>query len=103
MKRETFITIWGIMMIVSAGICTYFAVPFATEFPERVEYFGIGTAVWNLVAGIGILFRRKWGYYLLKFVVYILFLSFPIGTVISYSSLKYMKKNNVKELYQKWI
>ena len=46
---------------------------------------------------------EKWGYYLLKFVVYILFLSFPIGTVISYSSLKYMKKNNVKELYQKWI
>lgn len=105
MKRETFIMIWGIMMMVYANLSTYLLLQFdvESEWPRWSYYIEIGTSIFSLVAGIGILIRRKWGYYLLKFVLYILFPSFPIGTYISWSSLKYMKKNNVKELYQKWI
>ena len=100
MKGKQFTAIWGIMLIISAGICIYFAVPLSAESPEYFTYIQIGTAVWNLVTGVGILLRKKWGYYLLKFVLYILLLSFPIGTIISYYSLKYMKNNNIKELFQ---
>jgi hypothetical protein len=53
-------------------------------------------ATWYVVTGIGILRRTRWGYYLLKSILYVLLVSFPIGTFISYKSLKFMKKNSIK-------
>lgn len=67
--------------------------------PIHHRYIGIVIAIWYLVTGIGILSMRRWGYYLFKFFLYILFLAFPIGTIISYRSLKYIKDNNIRDLY----
>ena len=53
-------------------------------------------ATWYVVTGIGILRRTRWGYYLLKSILYVLLVSFPIGTFISYKSLKFMKKKWIK-------
>ena len=43
---------------------------------------------WNLA-------QKKWGYYIFKSFLYILFISFPVGTLISYFSLRYIKRSNL--------
>jgi hypothetical protein len=53
-------------------------------------------ATWYVVTGIGILRRTRSGYYLLKSILYVLLVSFPIGTFISYKSLTFMKKKSIK-------
>jgi uncharacterized membrane protein YfcA len=55
--------------------------------------------IWYLITGVGVLTRRKWGYYLFKIFLYVLLLAFPIGTLIGYKSLKYIKRNNIKRLF----
>ena len=62
-------------------------------------YFITTIALWYFLTGLGVVGLKKWGYYLFKFFLYILFVSFPIGTVISYKTLKYMKKNNIKDYF----
>jgi hypothetical protein len=65
---------------------------------EFVMFFVL-TSGWYLTTGIGILLRRKWGYFLFKFFLYIFLLGFPIGTFIAYKSLKYIKRNDIKTLF----
>jgi hypothetical protein len=53
---------------------------------------------WYLTTGVGILLRRKWGYFFFKSFLFFLLLGFPIVTFFAYKSLKYIKRNNIKTL-----
>ena len=59
---------------------------------------GIG---WHLITGLGIVLRKMWGYYLLKFYLYALLLAVPIGTYIAWQSLGYLRDNEIKEFFQR--
>jgi hypothetical protein len=59
-------------------------------------HFWVVTGIWYLITGICLLTRRILGYYFLKLFLYIFLIGFPIGTIISYKLLKYIKKHNVK-------
>jgi uncharacterized membrane protein YfcA len=63
------------------------------------RWFIIIMTVWHLFTGLGILFKRIWGYYLLKFYLYVIVLGIPIGTWISMRSLKYIKENEIKRFF----
>jgi hypothetical protein len=54
---------------------------------------------WYLTTGVGILLRRKWGYFFFKSFLFFLLLGFPIVTFFAYKSLKYIKRNNIKTLF----
>jgi hypothetical protein len=56
---------------------------------------------WNLLTGLGIIFRTTWGYYLFKIYLYIMFICFPIGTYIAYKSLNYLKENQIERFFDK--
>ena len=96
-----FIKIYGYILI-SFFIITvaslYIFLP-AEVSPIHHSYFGVIISIWYLVTGIGILSMRKWGYFLFKFFLYFLLIAFPIGTIISYKSLKYIKDNNIRDMY----
>ena len=66
--------------------------------PEHI-YFVIFVAAWDLATGLGVIKLTKWGYYLFKIFLYLLLICFPIGTLISYKTLKYMKKNDIKSYF----
>jgi hypothetical protein len=59
-------------------------------------YFWAVIGMWHLITGICLLTRRILGYYSLKLFLYIFLIGFPIGTIISYKVLKYIKNHNVK-------
>ncbi len=96
-----FLKIYGYSLILLAllsYLCTA-NVSYYITFSYFLFYGGIVISTWYLVTGIGILVKGKWGYYLFKVFLYVLLVSFPIGTLISYFSLKYIKKNNIKDLF----
>lgn len=48
------------------------------------------------VTGIGLIVRTRWGYALLKCSLYLLYLAFPVGTVLSYVALSYARRHGIK-------
>jgi hypothetical protein len=69
------------------------------DLKPRDMYFIISMAFWVIITGLGVIKFTKWGYYLLKIFLYLLFICFPIGTFVSYKTLKYINKNNVKTYF----
>jgi hypothetical protein len=105
-KRERFLKTYGIVLICFSICCIYPLVTlyFMKDRPPKIDVhefvmFFVLTSGWYLITGIGILLRRKWGYFLFKFFLYIFLLGFPVGTFIAYKSLKYIKRNDIKTLF----
>ena len=53
----------------------------------------------TLIVGFSILSMKRWGHTIFKCYLYLLFLAIPIGTYISYKTLKYMEARRISELY----
>lgn len=96
-----FLKIYAYILIASSIGCVYtlYVSAYFEKRPWYYNYFGISMLIWYLITGIGILMRKMWGYYLFKLFLYVLLLGFPIMTYISYKSLQYTKKNNIKVLF----
>jgi hypothetical protein len=100
-KKMRFVKIFGYTLIILFVGCL-FTLGIYSSIEKRslyYNYFGIALSLWYLITGIGILIRQKWGYYLFKFFLYVLLLAFPIGTIISYKSLAYIKEKDIKYLF----
>jgi hypothetical protein len=63
--------------------------------------FGAFQAILFFIAGIGIVTRRYWGYYLLKLTLYVFVLWFPVFTFAALKGLKYVKENNIKDYFMR--
>lgn len=102
-KGVRFVKVYGYILIGFFVGCLYttYVSSYMQNLPFYSNYFGNVISIWYLMTGIGILARKIWGYYLFKFFLYVLFLAFPIGTVVAYKSLSYMKKNDIKDLFSK--
>lgn len=51
------------------------------------------------VTGLALILKQKWGYYLIIFFLKILYIGFPIGTYISKKGLRFLKKDEVKNIF----
>ncbi len=52
-----------------------------------------------LLTGVGVLASTRWGYRLFKFFLWVLFFGFPVGTIISYVTLSYMRKHQIQTFF----
>ncbi|MGH7345567.1 MAG: hypothetical protein ACREK4_11690 [Candidatus Rokuibacteriota bacterium] len=55
--------------------------------------------VLGFATGLGVVRFTKWGYRLLKILLYVLLFAFPIGTIVAYLTLSYMKRHHIEEYY----
>jgi hypothetical protein len=53
----------------------------------------------GFVTGLGVVRLTKWGYRLLKIFLYVVLFAFPIGTIIAYLTLSYMKRHQIEQYY----
>jgi hypothetical protein len=67
--------------------------------PVWMQYFIVANTVFYLIGGAGLLTRSIVGFVALKIFLYVLVLSFPIGTLIAVRVLRYMKRVNVRVLF----
>lgn len=100
-NNSRFIKGYGIILIILFVVSFLSILLFSSieGYPKSNQYIGILISLWYLITGIGILSLKKPGYFLFKFFLFVLFIAFPIGTIISYKSLKYIKENNIKNFY----
>lgn len=54
----------------------------------------------HLLFGIGVIFKKMWGFYALKIYLYSLYLAIPIGTYIANKTLRYIEKHEIKKLFK---
>ena len=69
------------------------------DFGFRV--FAIFMTTWHLLTGFGIILRKFWDFYLMKYYLYILFLVVPIGTLIANKILNYIRDNEIRTFFIK--
>jgi hypothetical protein len=69
------------------------------DFTFVFRFFSICMAVLHLLTGFGILLRKSWGFYLLKFYYYVLMLGIPIGTFLAKKALDYIEENEIKVFF----
>jgi len=100
-KGTRFIKIYGLTLLILFVGCIYviYVSFYIEDFPQEHYYFVVLISTWYLLTAIGLLTRKLWGFYLFKLFLYALLLAFPIGTIISYKSLVYIKKNDIKDLF----
>lgn len=105
-KEVKTIRLLGIVLVVtgvsSAAILLFWSgSPFALAKLQEVGsflplYLILPSVVLYIATGIGLFWRTRWAYVLLKCLLYLLGLAFPIGTVIAYLALSYLGRPNIK-------
>ncbi len=101
-KGARFLKIFSYSLLALSFGCAYYLYAILSPIegrPYLMNYYGFAVIGWYILTAIGILSRQRWGYYLFKLFLYILFVAFPIGTFISYKSLAYIKSNNIRALF----
>jgi hypothetical protein len=59
-------------------------------------YFFLAVNALNTAVCIGVLLRKKWAYHLFRIMMWLLFFGVPIGTLVSYFTLAYMRRHNIE-------
>jgi hypothetical protein len=66
---------------------------------QLLLYFWAACTILFISTGVGIVLQKRWGYILFKFFLYLMVLGFPIGTIISYKTLAYMRQHQLKRSF----
>jgi len=57
-------------------------------------------SIFQVILGSGVVLKRLWGFYLLKFVLNCLYIGFPLGTWIAHRTLKYIDEYNIVRYFK---
>lgn len=99
-NRELFIRWYAYAFLVIAALSLYLLfLSFAAAFSAPHRAFITANLLLYLFLGTGLLKRTRWAYQGLVLFLYVLFVAFPIGTAISYYSLRYIRIHRVKGLF----
>jgi len=61
--------------------------------------FTLVMLIWHIMTIIGICSKYKWGFYLFKFYLIVLYIGFPIGTYIAKRYFDYIKEHEIERRY----
>ena len=61
--------------------------------------FVLSVGLLHFLLGLGILLRKRWGFYGLKCYLHLLYIAVPIGTYIAVKTLEYLKRNDIKRSF----
>ncbi len=95
------IKIFGAVLIVIGAIGVSIDIWYLNDPNLSIEFkiFGILISLWHLMSGIGLLLQRSWGLYIFKIYLYVLYLGIPIGSYISFKTLKYIRHNELDKFF----
>ncbi|MGH7950055.1 MAG: hypothetical protein ACREQF_12570 [Candidatus Binataceae bacterium] len=103
------LTLLGMFFVVlaaaSAGLLFLWpASPFAASTLDRTQLLLSASVIAPLLllyacTGLGLIWRARWGYVLLTSILYLLCLAFPVGPVIGYFALSYMRQPRVRKQF----
>jgi len=106
MQTDTFLKSWayGLLAFAGGGLLLLWKVGIdPSQDPDMrpvASVFILACTAWYGATAVGILLRKKWGWYLFRFLLYVFLASVPIGTSLGIMSLRYMKRHNVRHLFE---
>jgi len=68
--------------------------------PNVLIFFYVLSGI-HLLIGLGVLARKKWGFYCLKYYLYFLKPGFPIGTLIANKMLSHLNEHQIERYFDK--
>lgn len=93
-----FASLFGVFFL--GTLCFSYVVSSNPELPHWMRYFVAANLLFYAVGALGLFGCRLFGFYALKVFLYVLLLSFPIGTLIAVRILRYMKRQGVRSLFR---
>ncbi|WP_018293851.1 hypothetical protein [Mariprofundus ferrooxydans] len=93
----------GILLLMGGIFGTFFhlyLVPQSETMPKEALVFVLIVGFWNTITGIGIVARYRWGFYLFKFYLCVLYIGFPIGTYVAKKYFEYIKEHSIEKYYR---
>ena len=100
-RRFAPIMTFGLILAVIGLAGLFMSYNLITKFDvgSTMNYFALTMSLWSFLSGLGIIFKRPWGFYLLKSQIYLFYICVPIGTYIAYKLSKYIKENEIKAIF----
>ena len=81
------------------GLAMHFTLKSDIRYTFEFKCFLLISTFFHVVIGIGLAYKKKWGFYFLKFYLYMLYLAIPIGTYISIKMFKYIQKHQIEKAF----
>ena len=81
------------------GLLLHFLLISDTDYTIEFEIFVILFTTIHGVIGLGILIRKRWGFWLFQWYLSMLYIAFPIGTYLSFKIKKHINKINLQKYF----
>jgi hypothetical protein len=98
------IRLFGIVLIIlsvlSLGVFVYWlalAQFVQTGYLPVLMLLGVDVLVFS--TGLGVATSKKWGFRLFRVFLYVMLFAFPLGTMVSYVTLRYISRNQIQQYY----
>ena len=103
-RREKPLVIFGLVLILFSvgGLIFFYSLYFNPNSPEYINsynatnewtvIFVIISCLFYIIVGLGAMFNWRFGLFVFKAFLILFLLAFPVGTIISIWTLKYMKR-----------
>jgi hypothetical protein len=101
MSPPTFVRVFTVLFAAFFLVSLVFSyhVLLKADSPQWMIYFFAANLAFYFIGSLGLITRGLLGYYTLMVFLYVLLLSFPIGTLIAVRILRYVKRNSIRSLF----
>jgi len=82
------------------GFLMHFVALNDARYTYSFEFFVVALSLFHIFIGLGVIFKKMWGFYFLKLYLYLLYLAIPIGTYVAVKTFKYIKTYNIERYFQ---
>lgn len=81
------------------SVITHFLSLSETNYTYGFRVFVLSVGLFHFLIGLGILLRKRWGFYGFKCYLYLLYIAVPIGTYIAVRTLEYLRRYDIKQSF----
>jgi len=82
------------------GLIMHFSLQYNISYTIEFKIFVLLFSVFHFLIGSGVIFKKRWGYYLFKLYLTLLYFVIPIGTYIAIKTFKYINKHCIKDFFK---
>jgi len=95
------INLFAKILIWASAIGLYFIYLVLTDpsFDSDFVVFLVVMVVSHTIIGVGLLLRKRWGFFLFKGYLFVLYAGIPIGTYIAIRTLKYIRSHKLERYF----
>ncbi|PKN66657.1 MAG: hypothetical protein CVU57_05230 [Deltaproteobacteria bacterium HGW-Deltaproteobacteria-15] len=93
---------FGLFFVISGFAVFVLYIVSSIDYGFRLGFviFSVSASLLQIITGLGLLFRRLWGFYLFRFQLHLLYFAFPLGTWLAHRTLRYIDKYRIIEYFK---